>query len=217
MLKLLFAAALALAVQFAHAETVTGRVVGVHDGDTITVLDAGNRQTKVRLAQIDAPELRQDFGQASKDALSGLVFGKTVAVEVETTDKYGRTVGKVLVGGQDANLAQVRAGMAWAYRQYLHDQAYLDAEAQAKAAKAGLWSRPDATPPWEYRYGGKMSGQPSQASALVPPLAGASCGGKRYCGQMSDCAEATHYLRDCGLTKLDRDGDGTPCEALCKR
>jgi len=215
--RVILALALLLAARLVYSETISGRVVGVHDGDTITVLDAGNHQTKVRLAQIDAPELRQDFGQVSKDALSGLVYNKAVVVEVETTDKYGRTVGKVLVGGQDANLAQVKTGMAWAYRQYLHDQAYIDAEAQAKAAKAGLWSRPDATPPWEYRHGGKQAGQSPPVAAPVSATPGSgSCGAKRYCKQMADCAEARHYLTVCGVSSLDRDGDGTPCESLCK-
>jgi endonuclease YncB( thermonuclease family) len=201
----------------ANAETITGRVVGVHDGDTATVLDATNTQHKIRFGQIDAPELRQDFGQKSKDSLSDLIYGKQVTVEIETIDKYRREVGKVLVGGQDVNLEQVKRGMAWAYRQYLHEQAYIDAEASARAAKLGLWSRPDAVPPWEYRHGGKQAGQPSPVAAPVSAVPGSgSCGAKRYCKQMADCAEARHYLTACGVSSLDRDGDGTPCESLCK-
>jgi endonuclease YncB( thermonuclease family) len=218
--------ALALAALPSFAQTIAGRVVGVSDGDTVTVLDASNKQTRVRLAQIDAPEKSQDFGQASKQALSDLVFNKPVTVEVETIDKYGRTVGKVLVGGQDANLAQVKAGMAWVYRQYARDSAYFSAEESAKAARLGLWSRPDAVPPWEYRHGGKSAGARAEASprasissaprTVAATAAGGSCGGKSTCGQMASCDEARHYLRDCGLSKLDRDGDGTPCESLCK-
>jgi endonuclease YncB( thermonuclease family) len=207
------------------AETISGQVVGVSDGDTITVLDAGKKQTRVRLAQIDAPEKRQDFGVASKDALSGLVYGKPVTVEVETTDRYGRTVGKVLVGGIDANLEQVKKGMAWVYRQYAKDQTYFAAEGAAKAAKLGLWSRPDAVPPWEFRHGKAAStGQTDKVSASSTPsrpvaigtAATGSCGTKRTCGQMASCEEARHYLNDCGLQKLDRDGDGVPCESVCR-
>lgn len=228
MLKLSHVAGVALAFfsTLADAQTITGRVVGIHDGDTATVLDAGNKQHKIRFAQIDAPELRQDFGQRSKDNLSGLIFGKAVTVEVETVDKYGREVGKVLVGGVDANLEQVKAGMAWAYRQYLHDQAYIAAEESAKAAKLGLWSRPDVVPPWEYRHGkggGSAGGSGSEAPrSKSSPVAnsgtstGGSCGGKSACGQMSSCSEARHYLNDCGLSKLDRDHDGIPCESLCR-
>lgn len=199
-----------LAAQAVQADGLTGKVVGVHDGDTITILSAGNTQHKIRLGQIDAPELRQDFGQVSKDALAAWVFGKTVDIEVETTDRYGRTVGRVRVDGQDANLAQVQAGMAWVYRQYAKDPAYFAAEDAAKAAKRGVWSRPDAVPPWEYRHGGQASDRTPAASA-----ASAGCGGKRYCKDMANCGEAQHYLKDCGLDRLDRDGDGVPCESIC--
>lgn len=226
-------AVLALAVALvplnAIAQTITGRVVSVHDGDTATVLDASNKQHKIRFAQIDAPELRQDFGQKSKDNLSGLIFGKTVTVEVETVDKYGREVGKVIVNGTDANLEQVKAGMAWAYRQYLHDQAYIAAEEAAKSAKVGLWSRPDVIPPWEYRHGkggaGGQAGESSRPSntresrrvaAGAGEGSGGACGSKSRCGDMSNCAEARHYLADCGVRSLDRDGDGIPCESLCR-
>ncbi len=210
----------ALFAQLVLAETITGRVVGVHDGDTVTVLDADNRQYKIRFAQIDAPETSQDFGQASKQSLSDMVYGKTVTVEIETIDKYGRTVGKVMADGLDTNLEQVKRGMAWVYRQYARDQSYFAAEDAAKAARLGLWSRPDAIPPWEYRHGGKPAGQPSRGSASVPPAAATqndgSCGSKRYCKQMSTCEEARFYLTQCGVGSLDRDGDGVPCESLCK-
>jgi endonuclease YncB( thermonuclease family) len=96
-----------------NAETITGRVVRVSDGDTITILDADKHQVKVRLAQIDAPEKKQDYGQASKKALSTAVFNKTVTVEVVDTDRYKRKVGKVLMGGADVNLGQVQTGMGY--------------------------------------------------------------------------------------------------------
>ncbi len=154
----IFACAVALflmsCAHSAHTQVIAGRVTGVLDGDSITLLDTNNRQYNIRLGQIDAPEFSQSFGRASKKALSGLVFGKQVEVNVETTDQYGRTVGKVLVNGQDANLAQVRNGMAWVYRQYAHEPAYFAAENAAKAARTGLWSKPDPIPPWVYRHGG---------------------------------------------------------------
>ena len=98
--------------------TITGKVVGVADGDTITVLDATNRQHKVRFQGIDAPESNQAFGSRSKQSLSEMVFGKPIIVQYYKTDKYGRPVGKVLGGGRDINLEQLRAGMAWFYRFY---------------------------------------------------------------------------------------------------
>jgi endonuclease YncB( thermonuclease family) len=84
-----FASFILLACSFPIlADTISGQVVGVSDGDTITVLDASKKQTHIRLAQIDAPEKRQDFGATSKEALSEMVYGKPVTVEVETTDRY---------------------------------------------------------------------------------------------------------------------------------
>ena len=106
----------------ANAETITGLVVGVSDGDTITVLDANKVQHKIRLAGIDAPEKKQAFGNRSKESLSALAFDKTVNVETDKQDRYGRQVGKVLVNGQDVNLVQVERGMAWFYRQYQREQ-----------------------------------------------------------------------------------------------
>lgn len=157
--------------------------MAVADGDTITVLDAGNRQTRVRLQGIDAPESRQAFGQVSKQNLSDLVFDRHVVVEYEKTDRYGRTLGKVLVGGRDVNLEQVKAGLAWHYKYYQDEQSpadrrlYADAETDARAARRGLWSDSNPIPPWDFRRGktaraeggGKASGtgvpSPTPASA----------------------------------------------------
>ena len=222
--RLLAVLLLTLASLPALAENLTGRVVGVHDGDTLTLLEPGNRQRKVRLNQIDAPELKQDFGQAAKQALAGLVFGQEVRIEVVDTDKYGRTVGTVWIGGTDANLEQVRRGYAWAYRKYLKNPAYLDAEASAKGSRLGLWSRPDAVPPWEFRHPERAGesaslpapiARPAQRAATAGSGAG-TCGSKRFCKEMRDCAEARYFLQTCGVKELDRDGDGMPCENLCK-
>jgi endonuclease YncB( thermonuclease family) len=96
----------------AMAGVLEGRVVAVTDGDTIKVLDTANVQHVIRLAGIDAPEKKMPFGQRSKQNLSGLVYGRVAVVEGEKNDRFGRLVGKVLVNGQDANLAQIQAGMA---------------------------------------------------------------------------------------------------------
>lgn len=139
------------------ADTIEGRVVGVSDGDTITVLDSTKTQHKIRLAGIDAPESRQAFGQVSKKHLSNLVFSRDVTLDCGKTDKYRREVCVVMVDGQDANLAQVKAGMGWWYRKYQKEQTaqqradYEGAEAFAKAGKVGLWQDADPVPPWEWR------------------------------------------------------------------
>jgi endonuclease YncB( thermonuclease family) len=140
-----------------NAETIVGHVVGVADGDTITVLDARKVQHKIRLAGIDAPEKAQPFGNRSKESLSELAFDKDASVETEKLDRYGRSVGKVLVNGRDVNLVQVERGMAWFYRQYQREQSpgdrklYDAAEASAKMDKRGLWHDADPMPPWDYR------------------------------------------------------------------
>ena len=195
------------------ATTFEGRVVGVSDGDTITVLSDSKQPIKVRLAQIDAPEKRQAFGMVSKQALSDKVFNKRVTIEYAKADRYGRTIGNVLVDGLSVNLDMVKTGMAWVYKQYASDQAYYAAEERAKTSKIGLWSDAHPIPPWEFRHGGAKS-NPSNTPALN--TSNASCQGKRYCKQMTDCAEATFYLTQCGLKSLDKDGDGSPCESLCK-
>lgn len=139
------------------ADTLMGRVVGVSDGDTVTVLDVANTQFKIRLMGIDAPEKKQAFGQKSKEHLSDLVFNKQVAVEYTKQDKYGRTIGQIFVDGIDANLEQVKGGLAWHYKQYQKEQspddrtAYAQAEEQARLEHRGLWRDQAPTPPWNWR------------------------------------------------------------------
>ena len=154
---------LAPAVQ---AETLTGRVVGVADGDSVTVLDANLEQHKIRLQGIDAPEKAQPFGQRSKENLSRLLFDKDVRVEWSKRDRYGRIIGKVWVQPVgcttcpmtlDAGHAQITVGLAWWYRKYAGEQspqdrgAYEFSEQEARAKRVGLWSHPDPVPPWEWR------------------------------------------------------------------
>ena len=141
----------------AHAATITGTVVSVADGDTVTVLDATKTQHKIRLTGIDAPEKAQAFGQRSKQSLSDMVYLKQVTVDTNKKDRYGRELGKVLVNGKDANLMQIEHGMAWWYRAYQKDQSandrrlYEAAEASAKTKKVGLWADAKPVPPWEFR------------------------------------------------------------------
>lgn len=135
------------------AKTATGRVVRVADGDTITVLVGGRQQLRVRLAQIDAPESGQPYGRASRRMLAGLVAGRTVAIRQTDTDQYGRAVALVRQGDTDVNTAMVAAGGAWAYRRYITDPRLIRVEAEARAARRGLWAlqRDQIMPPWEWR------------------------------------------------------------------
>ena len=152
------AIALIAAVQSASAERIAGRVVGVADGDTLTVLADGKRQVRVRLGGIDAPERRQPYGTRARQGLSALAFGRAVQVEVEDTDRYGRPVGRVRVGGRDVNAEMVRRGAAWVYVRHNRDPALVPLEAEARAARRGLWALPDAerVPPWEWRAAGRV-------------------------------------------------------------
>ena len=146
-----------LAGSLAHSETLVGTVVGLADGDTVTVLDASKTQYRIRLAGIDAPEKKQDFGSRSRQSLSELVFQKPVRVEYTKTDRYGRIVGKVLVNNVDASLVQVKRGMAWHYKAYEREQSQVDrklyaqSETDARRAGLGLWQDPSPLPPWEFR------------------------------------------------------------------
>lgn len=146
-----------LVCQPAFSDVLHGRVVGVSDGDTITVLDGNRREHRIRLTGIDAPEKKQAHGQQSKQSLSRMVYGKQVAVDWEKRDRYGRILGRVNGASGDVNLAQIRAGMAWHYKRYAKDQqqserdAYDVAEKSARNAGKGLWSDSDPTPPWDWR------------------------------------------------------------------
>lgn len=135
----------------AKAEEVYGHVVSVADGDTLTILVSGHDQIKVRLAEIDAPEKAQPFGLRSKQSLSELCFDKDAVLNTTDTDRYGRTVARVYCAGIDANAEQIRAGLAWAYRKYLHNQSLPDLESEARTAKRGLWLDSKPVPPWEFR------------------------------------------------------------------
>lgn len=141
----------------AAAETLVGKVIGVADGDTVTVLDEQRQQHKIRLAGIDAPEKRQAFGQRSKEALSDAVFDKVVSVDWNKFDRYGRIIGKIVVDDRDVNLGQVQSGLAWWYQKYASEQAtadqrlYAHAEDEAKRERLGLWSEAEPVAPWDFR------------------------------------------------------------------
>jgi len=121
-LRLAVSILLLLTLPLAQAETLTGRVVRVTDGDTIVVLDTNKVQHKIRLTGIDAPERGQALGTKSKEHLSDLVAGKTVEVDYSKYDRYQRIFGKILLNGEDVNLEQVEAGMAWHYKKYQREQ-----------------------------------------------------------------------------------------------
>ncbi len=200
----------------AVAQPISGKVVGITDGDTLTLLTPAKTQLKIRLAEIDAPESGQPWGKQSKAMLSELAFGKQARLVITDRDRYGRFVARVYVGSLDVNAEMVRRGGAWAFRRYLTDQSIVGLEAAAKRRRLGLWSMPPGqiVAPWDWRANRRSISDDSPVAAA--PGQSVTCGTKRYCRQMSSCKEATAYLRQCRVLSLDGDGDGVPCDRLCR-
>jgi endonuclease YncB( thermonuclease family) len=204
----------------------SGRVISVADGDTVTVLNGSNEQVRVRLANIDAPEDGQPWGRRSRQLLSELVAGQTVEIIERDTDRYGRIVADIYLGDTYINGQMVILGGAWAFRQYLNDQRLVEWEETARNSHTGLWAMPPGqiVAPWDYRAtrraqaAGITTGDgPTTSTPQRAPAGSVQCGSKRTCGEMSSCAEARAFLSQCGLSRLDGDGDGIPCESLCRR
>ena len=130
-------------------------VVGVADGDTLTVLCEGSEKMKIRLSEIDAPEKRQPFGSRSKLSLSSMCLQKKAKIKPQTKDRYGRIVAGVICDGVDANEEQIKRGMAWVYDKYVKDQSLYSIQNKARASKKGLWADNKPIKPWEYRRGNK--------------------------------------------------------------
>ena len=145
------------APQILEAARIVGKVVLIQDGDTLTLLDLEEKQHRIRLAGIDAPEKNQPFGYASLSHLSDLSYGMLVDATCPKIDRYGRYVCTVSVNGKDINLAQVAAGFAWHYKRFEHEQspverdAYRTAEEKARAGRIGLWQDDHPMPPWDWR------------------------------------------------------------------
>ncbi len=130
-------------------------VVGIADGDTLTVLCNNHEQVKIRLAEIDAPEKKQPFGNRSKQSLASMCFQKQAEIKPQTKDQYGRTVAQVICDGADANVEQVKRGMAWVYDKYVKDRSLYAIQDKARASKIGLWADDKPVKPWVYRKANK--------------------------------------------------------------
>lgn len=144
-------------VQVCSAAEISGRVIGIIDGDTIDILVIPKQKIRIRLAGIDAPEKRQGFGQVAKQTLSDLIYNKDVRIEWTKKDRNDRIIGKVLSPAGDINLELIRRGLAWHYKKYEKEQSvtdrkrYADEEHVARARRVGLWSDDDPVPPWDFR------------------------------------------------------------------
>ena len=215
-------------VALAATPSAGEQVVRVKDGDSLVVASAG-REVDVRLAGIDAPELRQARGMEARTALETLVAGRDVELQLVGGDAYRRIVAHVLVDGLDVNVEMVRRGLAWVPRQYDPAPALVRQEHEAQAAGRGVWGDAKPTPPWVWRKASRGAAKRVRTAAAASPSAVApedgttdtvaeadvQCGSKRYCKEMTSCAEAKAFLSQCGLRGMDGDQDGVPCEKLC--
>ena len=145
-----------------------GKVVGVHDGDTFTILHEGKAK-KVRVNGIDCPEMGQPFGKNAKQHASGLIFGRVVTVRVFGRDRYGRTIGDaVLPDGGTLSSEMVRAGLAWQYRQYSKDKGLAALEAEARMSGRGLWADARPMAPWDWRKASRGKSAARAEAGFVP-------------------------------------------------
>jgi endonuclease YncB( thermonuclease family) len=206
------------------------KVIDVSDGDTFVCFTEENEQIKVRLAEIDAPEMGQPYGSNAKQSLSQVISSEMVKLNVQDTDSYGRTVARVTrMDGVDVNAQQVRAGAAWVYPKHLKDKSLLVLEAEAKNNQRGLWAQPSSTQvaPWEWRDAKRVATAPaepaqqkrqtsfSQLDSTATSTGSSNCNNLKWCGQMT-CAQARQQLAQCGSQQIDGDGDGIPCEDQCR-
>lgn len=156
----LFAIAFMLLAPSVNAKTLTGQVVGITDGDTLTLL-VDRQQYKIRIAGIDAPERYQAWGDWSKTNLSRLAANQIAVADCPKVDRWGREICKVTVNTLDVGLEQIKDGLAWWYRKYAKEQssedqsAYESAELMAKLRRLGLWGDTNPVPPWDYRNGNR--------------------------------------------------------------
>lgn len=205
----------------AQAETFSAKVIVVMDGDTVMVLRDGQK-IKVRMANIDAPEKAQAFGQQSRESLLEMIGKRQVQIDSQAVDQYGRVVGLISVDGRNINQEQVQRGMAWEYSHYHSDKTYISLQSAAQQAHRGLWAQSSPQAPWQWRklhpsikpMPGVNQHFPSRPPAPVM-LYDIECGKKHRCSQMVSCDEAYFYFTLCGVETLDRNKDGAPCENLC--
>ena len=183
-------------------------IAKVTDGDTV-VTSEGDR---IRLWGIDAPEASQPFGKEATIALTGLIQGKKLFVEIIDTDRYGRGVGQMYTtDGTNINRSLVCLGAAWWYERYAPKAlAFRNCELEARRIKTGLWALSEVINPSDWRRGRRTVSNIEEGS--VPFM----CGKKTFCREMATCEEAQYHLRACGLKRLDGDKDGIPCESVCK-
>jgi endonuclease YncB( thermonuclease family) len=156
-MRILFFALLLVSAS-SHADTFTGMVIRVSEGDSMTVEDSATKaHLRVRLAGIDAPEPRQPFSDSSRRALGLLLLGEHVTVQWTKRDRYNRLLGKARLNGRDVALHQLEAGRAWYFSEHATElspdeqRSYAEAEQTARKHQNGLWRHPSPVPPWQFK------------------------------------------------------------------
>lgn len=150
-MKRIFVFMLLFLTALCNANSVSGKVVKVKDGDTIVVLNNQLTMVTIRLAGVDAPEKKQDFGVVAKQFVSDQVFGKTVIFKEVSKDRYGRTVAFVFYENKNLSQELLKVGLAWHYLKYEKSKYLQELETTARNSKVGLWSLPNPVAPWEFR------------------------------------------------------------------
>ena len=230
---------------FSFSEEFIGKVIKVLDGDTIEFTDLNNYTEKIRLSEIDAPEKNQSFGKQSKNNLIKLCEGKQGKIKVLGEDRYERKLAILYCEETNANIYQLKTGMAWVFDHYVSEYEYYKYQNIAKKNKLGLWSQPFPLPPWEFRKGNKSydleekyenlknftdqqlkiyEEKISELTQYVYELLEGNMNfnlndkydcNNKTCSQMSECSEAYFQYQQCGNDSLDMDKDGVPCESIC--
>ena len=199
------------------APTAAGdKVVAIKDGDTIELLRNG-QTIKVRLYGVDCPEKTQDYGQRARQFTSDLAFGKVVRLIEHNKDRYGRTVGTIILpDGRNLNEELVRNGFAWHYIAYSKDQNLANLEADARRYKRGLWAAPNPTPPWDFRKDKKTAAATKKAATLTAPLpVGADTRKVYFCNSAG--SSVYHTTKNCSVLKRCKDEVLTVTEAVAIR
>jgi endonuclease YncB( thermonuclease family) len=143
---------------FFCTESSTYKVIGIQDGDSLTLLSSDKWPLKVRLEGIDCPEKNQAFGNKAKQYLSDLCFEKNITLKQSGKDRYGRTLGWLYTAdGKCINLLMIQQGLAWHYKKYSKDSTLAKAELEARSKKINIWSEALPIAPWEFRHPKKIN------------------------------------------------------------
>ena len=154
--RLLLVGVFFITTLLSNSQSLTGKVIGIMDGDTFKLFTADSTLVNVRLANIDCPEKKQPFSSRAKEFTSDAIFGKTVTVNVQSKDRYRRLISNVIyINSLSDSLSLchelVRNGLAWHYVKFSKDKTLQHMEDEARASKIGLWQDPNPIAPWEWR------------------------------------------------------------------